>query len=204
MNQYNTHFGPTNNGPDPAKRALLDAVNNMGIKWLLGDALVNMSWLEMAQDLINVLTIVSQFEKAANPAIDHKIRDVLECDSLQHNELLINEFNRLQPSYGVFTTTWLNCGCMVGTGHIISTITMCDDHHDFYREPADSATVWNAAYEHSHSHAKNACMFKYPLELSVNDDGSFLVTTEDYINAFEVALANKKANLDIEKLDWSD
>lgn len=200
--QFNTHFGPLNNGPDPAKRALMDAVNAMGMKWLLNDAMSNMSWVEMAQDLITVLTIVSQFEQHANPAIDQQIRDVLECDSLQHNELITNEFNRVKETYGTFTSTWLSCGCVISTGHIITTITMCDEHHGFYNDTEDSTEIWNSAYEHNHSHAKNACMFKYPLELSLADDGTVSVQRDDYMKAFSTALENKKANMAIDKLDW--
>lgn len=193
------------NGEDPLKEEILDALNLMGMKWVSKTASFrNMSWMDMVHDILALVSIVPQFEKHANPKIDQKIRDVLKCDSSQHNELIIDELNRVKPTYAVFTASYLECGCVISTGHIINSLILCSDHIDEYDEPADSAPVWESAYRHSHNHSKNACLFRYPLELSKEKDGSVTVDQSDYEKSFQTALDNKQLNLDVDKLDWKE
>ena len=191
-------------GKDPFKNEIIEHLQSLGIKWLLSNDFNRMSWIDMIQDILNLISIVPQFEKHANPKIDQKIRDILKCDGAQHNELMIDELNRVKPTYAVYSVSYLSCGCLIGTGHLVNMMTVCDAHADYYNNPSDSMTVWESVFEHSHEHAKNACMFRYPLELNKNDDGSVLIDKDDYEASFQTALDNKELNLNVDKLDWRD
>tara|TARA_R100000808_G_scaffold6830_1_gene20069 strand:- start:21748 stop:22338 length:591 start_codon:yes stop_codon:yes gene_type:complete len=192
------------NGKDPFKLEIVEHLQNLGIKWILNDEYKDISWLEMVQDILNLISIVPAFEQHANPKIDQKIRDVLKCDGAQHNELMIDELNRIKPTYSIFSVSYMSCGCLVATGHLVNMMTVCDAHNEYYNKPKDSMAIWESTFQHNHHHSKNACMFRYPLGLSKNDDGSVMIEQDAYEASYQTALDNKQLNLAVDKLDWSD
>ncbi len=192
------------NGKDPFKLEIVEHLQNLGIKWILNDEYKDISWLEMVQDILNLISIVPAFEQHANPKIDQKIRDVLKCDGAQHNELMIDELNRVKSTYSIFSVSYMSCGCLIATGHLVNMMTVCDAHNEYYNNPKDSMAIWESTFQHNHHHSKNACMFRYPLELSKNDDGSVMIEQDAYEASYQTALDNKQLNLAVDKLDWSD
>ena len=197
---------------DNLKQQVLDAISMTCGKWVDGGFSIfrrHMSWLDMITDVAHVLSIVPYYEKMSNPQIDNQVRDVLKCDALQHMELVVDELNRVETTYSQFTVTYLSCGCMLCLGHVTNVLSMCDTHRVHYEnDERDTVPVWDALFRNQNEHRENACMFKYPLDLARSTEkiaGAYLEGEQnDFTNAFNKAVANKKADINLDNLDWID
>ena len=98
---------------------------------------------------------------------------------------------------------------MLCLGHVTNVLSMCDNHREHYEnEERDTVPVWDALFRNQNEHRENACMFKYPLDLARSTEkieGAYLEGEQnDFTNAFNKAVANKKADINLDNLDWID